>query len=304
MRVRVVVTGGDEHRWRAAMAEALPEARFEHDGDDVDYLVAWRPGPDLFERLRVRKAIFNLGAGVDAMLSVATLPAGVHVYRLVDAGMAEQMCEYAVATVLRAFRDLDAYASAQSRTQWAPRERRDKRTFGVTVLGLGVLGRAVVDALTPFGFPLAGYARTPCVIPGVEVHAGRDGLRACLAGAMVCICLLPSTAGTRDFFDAERLSWLPHGAHLVNLARGDLVVDRDLIAALDRGHLAGATLDVFREEPLPASHAFWHHPKVTITPHVAAVTRIDESVRQVAAGIRRIEAGDEPPGRVDRAHGY
>jgi glyoxylate/hydroxypyruvate reductase len=129
-------------------------------------------------------------------------------------------------------------------------------------------------------------------------------LREFLGQCAVCICLLPLTHATRDLLDATRLAWLPRGAHLVNLARGELIVDADLLAALDRGHLASATLDVFRTEPLPAAHPFWHHPLVRVLPHVAAATLVDESARQVASGIRTLEDAREPPGRVDRARGY
>jgi glyoxylate/hydroxypyruvate reductase A len=302
--VRVDVRGAKATLWREALARALPEARFDHTATDVDYLVAWRPPLEIFERVRVRKAVFNLGAGVDALLDVPSLPPGLAVYRLSDAGMAEQMAEYAVMTVLRAYREMDVYARAQSDARWAPRERLDKSHFGIAVLGLGVLGRAVIDALRPFRFPLYGHARRPCALDGVEVFAGAAALQPCLARARVCICLLPSTPDTRDLFDRTRLAWLPSGAHLVNLSRGDLVVERDLIDALDRGHLASATLDVFRDEPLPPTHPFWHHPKVTLTPHVSALTLMGPSVAQVAAGIRAIESGREPPGRVDRSHGY
>jgi glyoxylate/hydroxypyruvate reductase A len=214
------------------------------------------------------------------------------------------MAEIAVAAVLCAYRELDAYAAAQARTVWQPRARRDKATFGVGLLGVGVLGRAVLEALRPWGFPLHAYARTDHAFDGVQTYAGADALRDFLGHCAVCICLLPLTAATRDLLDATRLAWLPRGAHLVNLARGELVVDADLLDALDRGHIASAALDVFRTEPLPPSHPFWHHPRVRMTPHVAAITRVDVSAAQVASGIRAIEAGREPPGRVDRARGY
>lgn len=305
VRVQVEVPTEDAEAWRPALAAALPEAQFVLSGAaEVDYLVAWRPPPETFTATVVRKAIFNLGAGVDALLRVPTLPAQVPIYRLADAGMAAQMAEYALAAVLRAYRELDAYAAAQAAGAWQPRPRRDKATFGVGVMGVGVLGRAVLAALRPFGFPLHGYARTPRDLPGVHVHAGEAALRAFLSHCAVCICLLPATPATRDLIDARRLAWLPRGAHLLNLARGELVVDEDLLAALDSGHLAHATLDVFRTEPLPASHPFWHHPGVTVTPHAAALTQVQDAVAQVAAGIRALEAGREPPGRVDRARGY
>jgi glyoxylate/hydroxypyruvate reductase A len=304
-RVLVEVAGADLARWQAALHGALPEARFlAVDEREADYLVTWRPRAERFDRTIVRKAIFNLGAGVDALLQVPTLPADVPIDRLRDAGMAMQMAEYAVAAVLRAYRDLEGYAAAQSARAWQPRARRDKASFGVGVMGTGVLGRAVLDALRPFGFPLHGYARTTRAIEGVAMHAGEAGLRTFLSHCAVCICLLPATPATRDLFDTRRLAWLPRGSHLVNLARGELVVDADLAAALDSGHLGHATLDVFRTEPLPAAHPFWHHPRVTITPHVSALTQIDESAAHVAAGIRAIEAAGEPPGRVDRLRGY
>jgi glyoxylate/hydroxypyruvate reductase A len=303
--VRLEIRGADAAAYRTALVAALPEARFlEADAPEVDYIVAWRPPATLFERMRVRKAIFNLGAGADALLVVPTLPAEVPIYRLTDAGMAVQMAEYAAAAVLRAYREFDAFAHDQRDRRWQPRPRRDKSMFGVGVMGTGVLGRVVLDALRPFGFPLHGYARTPRAMAGVTVHAGEALLREFLGQCAVCICLLPSTPDTRGLLDATRLAWLPTGAHLVNLARGDLVVDADLVAALDSGRLAHATLDVFRTEPLPAAHPFWHHPRVTVTPHVAAITLVDDAVAQVAAGIRSLEAGREPPGRVDRARGY
>ena len=304
-RVRVEVNAADAPAWRSALAAALPEALFVEAGEpEVDYLVTWKPSAEWFARTRVRKAIFNLGAGVDALLAVPTLPADVPLYRLTDAGMAEQMAEYAVATVLRAYREFDAFVHDQRDRRWQPRRRRTKADFGVGVMGVGVLGRAVLEALRPFGFPLHGHARAPRALPGVTMHAGAAALADFLSRCAVCIILVPSTPATRDLFDATRLAWLPRGAHLVNLARGDLVVDADLLAALDAGHLAHATLDVFRTEPLPAAHPFWHHPKVTITPHASAVTLLADSAAQVAAGIRAFEANREPPGRVDRARGY
>jgi glyoxylate/hydroxypyruvate reductase A len=252
----------------------------------------------------VRKAIFNLGAGVDFLLGLATLPPDVPIYRLMDAGMSAQMADYALAAVLRAFRDFDAYAAMQASTTWQPREPRERARFGVGVMGMGVMGRAVIAALRPFGFALRGYARAPHDDSPVPMFYGESALRDFLSGCDVVVCLLPATHATRNLFDGQRLSWLPRGAHLVNVARGELVVDEELIAALDSGHLGGATLDVFRTEPLPRDHPFWHHPRVKMTPHVAAVTLVAESVAQVAAGIGALEAGGEPPGRVDRARGY
>jgi glyoxylate/hydroxypyruvate reductase A len=301
--------------WRAALAHAFPRARvhaYTQSVDDaapappqdIDYALLWRPPPPLLRQLGPVKAIFNLGAGIDALAGIDILPAGVPVVRIEDAGMAEQMSEYVVHAALRQYREFDAYAEAQRAGIWRPLARQDKRGFGVGILGIGVLGTAVAAALRPFGFPLAGWSRTPKICAGVESYAGSEELDAFLARCRVLVCLLPLTRGTRGLLDYRALSRLPAGAHVVNVARGALIVDDDLLALLDQGRLGGATLDVFHDEPLPASHAFWHHPRITITPHVSAVTLVEPSVAQIAAKIARLEAGLPITGIVDRERDY
>jgi glyoxylate/hydroxypyruvate reductase A len=293
--------------WRAALAAALPEATialWPEAPAEPDYALVWKPPAELFARVRPVKAIFNLGAGVEALLAVPALPAGIPLIRLEDAGMAVQMAEYVTLAVLRAYREADAYAAQQREGRWRPRRRIAKAGFGVGILGFGVLGHAVAAALAPFGFPLRTWSRGPKVFPGAESFAGPAQLHAFLAASQVLVCLLPSTPGTRGLLDRAALEALPRGAHLVNVARGDIVVDDDLVAALDRGHLSGATLDVFRAEPLPSGHAFWHHPQITLTPHASAVTLVEESIAQVAGKIRRLERGEDVTGVVDRSRGY
>ena len=295
-------------RWHEAFAARLPEATLARWPDDkpgeVDYAAVWKPDPESLRRVAVRKAIFNLGAGVDALLAVPTLPAGVPIIRLEDAGMAAQMAEYAVFAVLREFRETDHYMRAQRAGHWSPQRRRDKRTFGIGIMGAGVLAQAILAALQPFGFPLATWSRMPHALPGVESFAGEERLPMFLARSKMLICVLPSTEATRDLLDADALALLPSGAHVVNLGRGDLIVESALIAALNRGHLAHATLDVFRDEPLPPKHPFWHHSAITVTPHVSAVTSVAASAAQVATKIRALERGEMVSGVVDRARGY
>ncbi len=254
--------------------------------------------------MRPVRAIFNLGAGVDVLLAVPTLPAGTPVIRLENAGMAPQMAEYVTLAVLSVYREAGAYALQQREGRWQPRPRVPKSGFGVGILGFGVLGQAVANALAPFGFPLCAWSRERKAIPGVQSYAGRAELGAFLARARVLVCLLPATRETRGLLDRATLSLLPRGAHLVNVARGEIVVDDDLVALLDSGHLAGATLDVFRTEPLPSAHPFWHHPRITLTPHSSAVTLVEDSVAQIAAKIRQLERGEPVTGVVDRARGY
>ena len=307
MRILLQLPGHAVDEWRRALAAALPEADivvWPEVAASVDYLLVWKPPAELFRAVTPTKAVFNVGAGVDALLAVPTLPADVPLLRLEDAGMAVQMAEYATLAVLAAYREQREYAAQQRESRWAPRRRIAKEDFGVGLLGFGVLGQAVAAALAPFGFPLAGWSRERKSVPGVASFAGAGELSAFLARTRVLICLLPSTPQTRDLLGRDLLAQLPAGAHVVNVARGDIVVDADLVALLDEGHLASATLDVFRDEPLSPDHPFWHHPRISLTPHVSAVTRRAESVAQIAAKIRRLERGEAVTGVVDRARGY
>ena len=250
MKILLVLPRDRLDAWRAALATAFPEATialWPEPRPDPDYAIVWKPPHEVFVRARPRKAIFNLGAGVDALLEVPALPADIPVIRLEDAGMAVQMAEYVTLAVLRAYREADAYAAQQRAGHWQPRPRIAKAAFGVGVLGFGVLGQAIAAALAPFDFPLAGWSRERKADPGVTSFAGNAELPPFLACSQVLVCLLPVTPETRDLLGAENLAKLPAGAHLVNIARGEIVVDDDLIALLDAGHLAGATLDVFRD---------------------------------------------------------
>jgi glyoxylate/hydroxypyruvate reductase len=293
--------------WRSALIAALPDATVAAWPDAPaapEYALVWKPPAELFVRARPTRAIFNLGAGVDALMTVPTLPDDVPVIRLEDAGMAEQMAEYITYAVLRAYREMDVYMLQQRDALWKTRPRIPKPSFGVGFLGFGVLGHAVSRALLPFGFPIYAWSRTRKAAAGVVSYAGIAELDEFLAKARVLVCLLPSTPDTASLLDRVALQTLPAGAHIVNVARGGIIVDDDLIALLDSGHLAGAKLDVFREEPLPPQHPFWRHPRVALTPHVSAITLIDDSIAQVVGKIRRLERGEPVSGVVDRARGY
>jgi glyoxylate/hydroxypyruvate reductase A len=294
-------------QWQRALRAALPDAEiavWPAAMEEPDYALVWKPPAEIFARTRPKRAIFNLGAGVEALLSVPGLPDDVPVIRLENAGMASQMAEYVTLAVLSAFREAREYAAQQRAGLWQPRPPLPKRDFGVGLLGFGVLGQAVARFLEIFEFPLSGWSATRKVFPGVTTFAGPRELAPFLASAHVLVCLLPSTPETRGLLDRTNLSRLPPGAHLVNVARGNIVVEPDLVALLDEGHLSGATLDVFHEEPLPAGHPFWHHPKVTLTPHTSAITVVDDSIAQIAAKIARLECGETVTGVVDRVRGY
>jgi glyoxylate/hydroxypyruvate reductase A len=308
VKLLVYTAASDSAAWVEALARAMPEvsiSTWPRDAtDSADYALVWKPPPELLANLRSARAIFNLGAGVDSLGSMPPSLEAVPLIRLEDAGMAEQMAEYVVHAVLRRYREFDTYAESQLAASWQPRRRLDKGGFRVGILGMGVLGVAVAAALAPFGFPIDGWSRSRKQIPQVHSFAGTAELSEFLGRCRVLVCMLPLTNETRGMLNRATLSHLSQGAYVVNVSRGALLIDRDLLALIDSGAIGGATLDVFEEEPLPPSHAFWHHPRITVTPHVSAVTRIEASVAQIAAKIRRLEAGLPVSGIVDRAHFY
>lgn len=309
MRVLVCFPGEGAARWAQALAVHLPEAEIlewtaETPAAAADYLAAYKPPPELFTREPRLRAVFNIAAGVEALLAVPTLDPALPLFRLQDAGMAEQMADYATYAVLHWYRAFDRYAAQAARGEWRPLAPRAKSDFAVGVMGLGEMGGAVARRLAALGFPVRGWARSPRRLAGVEAFAGADGLAPFLAGTRVLIAALPLTPATQGIVDRTALATLPAASHVVNVGRGGLVVERDLLAALDTGQLAGAMLDVFDDEPLPPEHPYWRHPRVIVTPHVSAITLREESMAQIADRIRRFHRGEPVPGRVDRARGY
>jgi len=308
MRILLHYRGPAAGEWHDAFARALPEAEIvawtPRDASAFDYAIVYKPTPEHAAALARVKAVFNLGAGIDPFLGMPSLPASVALVRLEDAGMAEQMAEYAAYAVLRVFRDFPHYADEQRARRWSPQRRADKSTFFVGVLGLGVLGQRVAATLAGLGFPVLGWSRGARAIERVTTFSGAEGLRALLPQCRVVIALLPHTPATAGLLNRDTLSLLPQGAWLVNQARGALVVEPDLVALLDEGRLGGAMLDVFVEEPLPADHPFWHHPRIEITPHVSGLTLVEPAVAQVAGKIRAFERGLPMTGVVDRERRY
>lgn len=292
--------------WVAELTQALPQAEVGiwHPGDKpADYAVTWLPPQAFLEAQSEAKALFNAGAGVDGLLKLRLAP-GVPVIRLEDVGMAEQMADYVGHALLRHFRQFDHYEAQAAAGQWRQRLAQDKVDFPVGILGLGVLGAHVAKSIAALGFTVAGWSRTPRHLDGVATFSGKQGLDDLLAATRVVVCLLPLTPDTEGILCARTIERMRAGGYIINVARGAHVVDEDLLAALSSGHLAGATLDVFREEPLPPGHPFWQDRRITITPHVSASTPRRAAIEQIAGKIRRIEAGLEVTGVVDPARGY
>ncbi len=302
----LISTAKEQDAWQQALATCLPEAHV-HAGPDAsacDYAVVWKPPEALFAQQRRLKAVFALGAGVDSLLAIPTLPSDVPLIRMEDVGMAAQMEEYALHIALRQFRQAPYYERAQADRKWTPQAMRRRTDFKIGVLGLGVLGAAVADALARFGFSVSGWSRTPKALPDVRCEHGARGLDTVLTRSELLILLLPLTHETAGLIGPAQLAKLPRGAALLNLSRGELLDDSALLSALDAGSIGEAYLDVFQQEPLPPEHPYWPHPRVHITPHIAALTPYDIACHQVAEKIRRMELGKSVSGLVDRQRGY
>jgi glyoxylate/hydroxypyruvate reductase len=306
MRITVCFNAGKSAPWIEGLRAALPGATVEDwqpGAPQADHAVVWAPPQQLFDEQPRLKGIFNTGAGVDALLDLR-LPANAVLVRLDDAGMSVQMAEFVCHAVIRHFRELDAYDRDAAQGRWGYRKPRVRSEFPVGVLGLGVLGSRVARAVAAFEFPVRGFSRTPRDVPGVECFAGPQQFDAFLGGTRILVNLLPLTPDTEGLLDRETLGKLLPGGYVINVARGGHLVDEDLLALLDSGHLAGAALDVFRTEPLPADHPFWRHPKITVTPHTSARTLRDESIAQIARKIVAFERGEPIAGVVDLHRGY
>lgn len=296
-------------RWSDAIERAYPEAEvivWQDDGrsHDAEYAVVWHPSAALFARERNLKALFNLGAGVDGLLGLNALPADVPVIRLEDAGMSVQMAEFVIHQVVERTRDMAVYRAQQREGVWRVHRPIDRAQWPVGVLGLGQIGARVAKSLAMLDYPVAGWVRGARRLDGIEVFNGKAGLHAMLARTRIVINTLPLTDETRDLMDHAFFSALLPAAVVINVGRGEHLVDEDLLRAIAEERVAAATLDVFREEPLPAEHPFWSTPQITITPHVSARTLREATIAQIVSKIRSIEAGTPVSGVVDLARGY
>ena len=311
MTVNILFSDNDAEwaNWEAPLRRDLDKAgikanlhrSYDHP-DQVDYIV-YSPASPLqdFAHFVNLKAVLSMWAGVEKIEGNQSLK--VPLARMVDPGLTMGMVEYVTGHVLRYHLGLDQHITHDG--TWRPETSpplAPSRTVGF--LGLGALGLACARAVNALNFKVEGWSRNPKSLPDLTTHHGEDGLRDILRHSDILVLLLPLTDGTRDLMNAERLAMLPKGARLINPGRGPLIVDEDLIAALDSGQIAHATLDVFRVEPLPPAHPFWHHPNVTVTPHIAADTRAETAAGVIVENIRRSIAGEPLLNQVDRDQGY
>ena len=295
--------------WLPALTRELPNDTLLRERgtvapEDIEIAIVANPAPGVLDGLPRLRLVQSLWAGVEKLLADPNVPSHLPLARMVDPLMNEAMAETALWAVLSLHRRTFDYARQQREGRWARHSQPAAGQVGVAVLGLGQMGRTVALRLAANGYRVSGWSAHAASIPGVRTLAGDASLPALLADAQVLVNLLPLTAKTRGLIDARLLALLPRGASLVNLGRGAHVVEADLLAALESGHIGHAVLDVFATEPLPAGHPFWTHPKVTVMPHVAAPTDAANAAKVVAANVAALREGRPVHGLVDRARAY
>lgn len=297
--------------WLAAIGDHLPGLDMHiatKEGapcppEDVQYAVVWKPPQDFFKPFVNLKLVVNLGAGVDALVSRTDLP-DVPITRLSDPEMSKMMAGFVLMCVLRHARDIVPFERIQKEGRWRYIHPTTPEHIRVGVLGLGELGASAAHEISRFGYPVQGWSRTAKSLSGIDCHHGMDALPGFLATTDILVVMLPLTPETRHIINAERLALLPKGAKFVNVARGPIVDEQALIAALQSGHIAEASLDVFEVEPLPEASPLWTMDNVLITPHLASIALPKSAAAQIAENIRRIRSGDPVLNRVDPGRGY
>jgi glyoxylate/hydroxypyruvate reductase A len=269
--------------------------------DEVDYVLCWAPGAGEIARYPNLRCVFSLGAGVDHLLTDETIPQHLPIVRMVDQSITHGMVQYVVMAVINHHRRRDEMRENQKAKIW---QKLDLVSPQIGIMGMGGLGQACARALLSMGYRVRGWNRSGRSVEGVEIFGGMDGLKPFLAGTDILISLLPHTEETIGILDRDTFAALPQGAYVINAGRGEQLVEEDLLEALRNGHLSGATLDVFRKEPLAADHPFWTEKNVTVTPHIASWVDPIAGTGHVLRAIAALERGDLPDGLVDRAAGY
>lgn len=294
--------------WQAALEPRIPGLELVHADDpraqEAEVLITWNPPEGMVAGLSGLKGVISLAQGVDHVLNGKTFPSHLKFARLIDPYMAEAMTEWVMMTVLEYHRDAPQYRKAEQAREWIRLEPNIASETKVAVMGLGTIGSVVAKGLTPMKFNMIGWSRSPKDIDGVTAYYGDDGFDQCLSQADMVVSILPLTSETENIFNSASFNKMKKGAAFINAGRGKQVVEEDLIDAIDRGHLRGATLDVMRVEPLPNDHPFWDHPKINVWPHVSAQTHAATAGEQVAEAIHDIRAGREPRNSVNIARGY
>jgi len=274
-------------------------------GDGPAYAVVWEPKEGLLKSYPNIKAVFSIGAGIDHILADTTIPAKLPIIRMGDDGLKEGMAEYILMNVLMHHRQMPHFLAQQRRATWRRTFAKPARSVRVGIMGYGALGKHAAATLKPLGYDIAAWSNSAKEAETSITHfTGQADFKRFLGRTDILVGLLPETEATTGLINAENLRALPKGASIINAGRGSLIDLTALISALDSNHLSAATLDVVPDEPLEPNHPLWHHEKVIITPHIAAITRTETAANYIIANIKRIEAGEKPQNMLNRNRGY
>lgn len=309
MSITIFSQGRNTSRWADALRERRPglDVRTYPDtahAEEVEFALAWNHPQGVFKEFPNLKCIASTGAGVDHILRDPELPQGVQITRIVDDNLTQDMAAFVTALVLNHVRGLHRYKEAELSHTWKQHSYLRTQDVVIGVMGLGELGSYTALQLSKLGFKVHGWTRSPKLMEGVGTFAGPEEFESFLSSSNILICLLPLTKQTANILNKDTFSKLPKGAYVINVARGEHLVDEDLIDMIDGGHLSGASLDVFREEPLPAAHAFWSHPAIHVTPHIASITNPASAVSQILENYDRMRHGESLINVVSKTKGY
>ena len=272
--------------------------------DKIEAIITWKPPLGIMKKFPNLKGIISFGAGVEEIVRDPNIPQNIPIVRIVEPYVTSRMSQYILLAVLRFHRQAFEYQRLQKLRQWKPLPLPETNSYNIGILGFGVLGSDVTQKLNSLGFPIRVWSRTPKNIDGIECFYGQDQLKLCVSKSQILVCLLPLTTKTEGILNHEIFSAMPQGGYLINVARGQHLVEKDLLEALDSGQLSGACLDVFSREPLPENHPFWSHPQITITPHVATQTDSEYWTKPIVDAIRCLRAGLPLKNVVNCQQGY
>ena len=295
--------------WKEALQRVAPEIKVysyleKHAREEIEVALVWKHPKGTLSKYSNLKYIASSGAGVDFIFADQTTPKNLPITRVVDTMLASDMSEYIIAVIFSYLKHLNGYKIAQTKSVWKPKAYYRITDFTIGILGLGALGNVLAKDLVKFWFKTQGWSATKKSIIGVSTFAGQKELSTFLSTTEILVCLLPLTKETKGILNKNFFKQLPQGAHIINAARGGHVVDKDLIEMIDNNHLSGASLDVFHQEPLPASHPFWTHEKINITPHYASVSDTASVVPQIIENYRRMKKGAPLLNSVSTVKGY
>jgi glyoxylate/hydroxypyruvate reductase A len=295
--------------WKKALKAKAPDISIysyleEHPKEEITLACVWKQPVDSLKQYPNLKCIASLGAGVDFIFKDQSVPENIPITRVVDPVLASDMSEFVLALIRSFFKNLNNYRTDQMKKVWYPQEYKRISDVTVGIMGMGALGEKLAEDLIKNRFKVIGWATSPKIIPGVEVYTGDKEKNTFLSKSNIVVCLLPLTRETTGILNSKLFKELPKQSYVINVARGGHLVDEDLLEYINNGHLAGAGLDVFHEEPLSVEHPFWTHPKIHITPHIASVSDIESVIPQLLENYGRLKEGLPLNNIVNREKGY